>query len=509
MIAATSKTSPYSINGKIAAVRSAPDGDPRSLPPFSPNFRSADMSASAPVSASDRLRRVLALPTFPAVSDDGTALAPDPFSPNALLGGFVVGPENRLAELAVRFAIDGVPIFDRPLGGALDPNDAERFGGSSSRADFETLFRRAADDADADFDAIFDRRGVRLAERRPTLFPLDANETAATPPPSNRSTPNVVGWRPLEDAAFFTPLVFYGPSGSGKTRLVEGICQSRRLADPNKTLYYLSGLDFARSLSNAIRREQTQIFRGLLAQANVLAIENADVLAERDAAQAEFLPVLDAAARERKLVILTFSKIPNEIPGFSSELAARLSAGLLIPTRLPTRETKRRVVERAAEKLGLRLDAATIDFCVETAPPSIGGVCGSLVQAAQEFASRTRNPSPENFRALLEERNPAPTWTLERVVKTVAKQFSVSVADIRSKKRSKTLVLARNVVFYLARKLTDATFQEIGREFSNREHSTALRGARDVAEALETDAELRLQVREIVARLRAEERVEL
>ncbi|MBQ6826733.1 MAG: hypothetical protein IJO46_01860, partial [Thermoguttaceae bacterium] len=97
----------------------------------------------------------------------------------------------------------------------------------------------------------------------------------------------------------------------------------------------------------------------------------------------------------------------------------------------------------------------------------------------------------------------------DRVLKAVAKQFSVSVVEMRSKKRSKSLVLARNVVFYLARKLTDATFQEIGREVSNRDHSTTLRGARDVAEALETDDELRFQVREIVAKLRAEERVEL
>ena len=465
------------------------------------------------------LRRVLALPTFPVVSDDGVALAPDPFSPNALLGGFVAGPENRLAELAVRFAVDGVPIFERPLGETDErSNDAALFGGAPSRSDLETLFQQAVNDAtNADFDAIFDRDAVRvdsrpaLAASTPTLFPLDGRDATnvSDASPARRATPRVVGWRPLEEASFFTPLVFYGPSGSGKTRLVEGICQRRRLAAPGKTLYYLSGADFARALTNAIQRDQTQIFRTLLTQARVVAIENADVLAERDAAQSEFLPILDAAARERKLVIVTLSKPPAEIPGFSPELAARLGAGLVVPTRLPTRATKRFVVERVADKLGLRLDDATIDFCVENSPSSVGGVCGTLVQAAQEFATRTRAPSAENFRAVLKARNPEPTWTLDRVLKTVAKQFSVSVVEMRSKKRSKTLVLARNVVFYLARKLTDATFQEIGREFSNRDHSTTLRGARDVAEALETDAELRLQVREIVEKLRAEERVKL
>ena len=78
------------------------------------------------VSPSAPLRRVLALPFFPAVSDDGVALELDPFSPNALLGGFVSGPENRLAELAVRFAVDGVPVFGRPLGETFGDNEAAR-----------------------------------------------------------------------------------------------------------------------------------------------------------------------------------------------------------------------------------------------------------------------------------------------------------------------------------------------------------------------------------------------
>jgi hypothetical protein len=76
-------------------------------------------------------------------------------------------------------------------------------------------------ETDADFDAIFDRRAVRVAERRPTLFPLDDAATSVSPRPataaSKRSTPAVVGWRPLEEASFFTPRVFYGPSGSGKS----------------------------------------------------------------------------------------------------------------------------------------------------------------------------------------------------------------------------------------------------------------------------------------------------
>ncbi|MCF0233380.1 MAG: tRNA (adenosine(37)-N6)-threonylcarbamoyltransferase complex ATPase subunit type 1 TsaE, partial [Thermoguttaceae bacterium] len=77
-----------------------------------------------------------------------------------------------------------------------------------------------------------------------------------------------------------------GTLGAGKTRLVEGICQSRRLREPRKTFYYMSGSDFYRALLDAVKREQTAVFRRLFGQADVVTIENADDVAEREAARA-------------------------------------------------------------------------------------------------------------------------------------------------------------------------------------------------------------------------------
>jgi len=439
--------------------------------------------------------RVLPLPLFP--TDSEASATPDPFSSDALLGGFLVGSENRMAELATRLAIDGVPVFDRPLGNA--PLDAVASSARTpTRADVEILLNAAENGSQRTSD-IF-RDSFESALFNAPLF--NASRRDAT-------RPAIVGYVPFERVDFLAPLVFYGPSGSGKTRLVEGICQRRRLAAPNKTTYLLPASDFIQALNDAIRRDQTELFRSLFMQASVVAIENADLLSEKEAAQSEFLSLLDAAIKTRKLVVLTFSQLPSAISGFTPDLEARLSSGLLVPTRLPTAETKGEVVDRVARKLGLNLSDDARELCVERLPSSIGGACAALVQAAREFSTLRSTPTYENFEAFFTRREPVREWTLQQIAHTVAKYFSVSVVAMRSKSRSKTLVLARRFVVFFARRLTDATFQEIGRQFSDRDHSTMIYAVKEIEDAYRNDEETRFHLLAVAKLLRAEEKLPL
>ena len=447
------------------------------------------------------LYRVVNLPSFPFHSEGDAVGANDVvkrFSPSELLGGFLVGPENRLVELAYRFAINGVPIFDRAIGAtSLDP--VVRVSAEPSRADVELLLRAAKE---GNVDSFFERDKATPAPSSPLFDMARFNAERRSP-----DVPAIRGYRRLEELTFLTPLVVYGPSGSGKTSIVEGICQSRRVSEPQKTLYYLSAADFSRSLTDSIRRDQTRLFRQLLSQAHVIAIEDADLFSEKDTTQQEFLPILDDAIRTRKLVILTFSRNPATIQGFIPDLAARLVGGLLIPTYSPTDETMRVVVDRVASQLALPFNDEMRELCVQKIPSSIGVICATLVQAAHTLAATRQPLTLEFLDEFLSHRNPSASWSLERIVKTVAKYYAVSVVEMRSKKRSKTLALARSCVVFLARRLTNATFQEIGRQFSNRDHSTMIHAAHEIEEALKTDEELKFHLREITRLLKAENHI--
>ena len=450
-----------------------------------------------PLTRSDSLNSYHAIEIPAPLSDDAaTNAAVRRYSPESLLGGFLVGPENRLAELAYRLAVDGVPVFDRPIGAtSLDP--VETAVQEPSRADVEILLHAAQDGL---LDSVLNRPNAPKVPAN-VLFDMATFNAARRSP----DAPAILGYRPLESLNFSAPLVFYGPSGSGKTRIVEGICQIRRTREPQKSVFYLSAADFARSAANAIQRNQTLLFRQLITQAQVLAIEDADILSEKEAAQFEALAALDESIRAQKLVVFSFSRNPTTIPGFLPDLAARFSSGILIPVNLPTEETKRVVVDLVASKLATPLDEETRQRCVQRLPSTIGAICGTLVQAAQTLATSGKTLSIDNLDDFLARRNPNATWTLDRIIKTVAKYFAVSVVEMRSKKRSKTLVLARSFVVFFARKLTNATFREIGRQFSNRDYSTMIHSTRELTETLENDEELQRHAREIARLLDAED----
>ena len=445
---------------------------------------------------SPNLYHDLEIPT--SLNENNADAVPNPFSPEELLGGFLIGPENGLAELAYRLAADGVPIFDRPIGlSSLDPVEAAVQ--EHSRADVEILLHAAQDGL---LGSVLDQpNGAKISAS--ILFDMATFNASRRSP----ETPSILGYRHLESLSFSAPLIFYGSSGSGKTRLIEGICQIRRTKEPQKTVFYLSASDFSTSAINAIQRNQTLLFRQLVAQAHVLAIEDSDILAEKETAQLEMLATLDEAIRAQKLVIFSFSRNPSTISGFLSDLAARFSSGLLIPVNLPTDETKRVVVDRIASKLALPLDEEMRQLCVQRLPSTVGAICGSLVQAAQTLAISQSALTIDNLDDFLAKRNPDATWTLDRIVKTVAKYFAVSVVETRSKKRSKTLTLARSFVVFFARKLTNATYREIGRQFSNRDHSAMIHATRQLVKALQNDEELQRHAREIARLLNAEDSV--
>lgn len=441
------------------------------------------------------LYHILQLPSFPRPQEsEGEGKQGDTsFSTADLLGGYLAGPENRLAELAARFVMEGTPIFDRPVGDKKSSALASA-NGERSRADVEFLLSAASNAKQS--EAVSQGLNLLFDQARFNEFAKQSGE------------PEIVEYRRFEEVPYLSPLVFYGPSGSGKTRLLEGICQTRRLQEPRKTLYYLSANEFSQALNDAIRRDQAQLFRDLFNRASVVALENCDILSMRETAQIEFLPMLDSALKSRKLVVMTFSQLPSTISGLTPDFVARLSSGLLIPTRLPSRETREFAINRVSERLGLRLDPATFELCVERLPSALSGICASLVQAAREFSTFHTPMTVENMRDYLQRRNPTPEWTLERIIKTVAKYFSVSIVEMRSPKRHKTLVLARQYVAYLARLLTNATLRQIGAQFSARDHSTIVHAIHEMEETLLKSEQARYDLLQLLKLLNAEDKFE-
>ena len=442
--------------------------------------------------------------TFAGASENPKPLLPD---------GFLAGPENRLAETAVHWALGGVPFFaDSPDSTALLRAVSE---GKKRTSRKKSAHSPSLNGTNSELSAVPNTENIPFHR---AAYPLRPDPNAPID-----GFPPVIDYTPLVHLPYAFPLLFYGPSGSGKSHLAHGIFQqflhlnSSHLnfsADPasntpfsegkrgtkwkesnigsksRKKGIYLSGDDFYQTLTRAVAERRTEEWRDYFAECGIVVFDGIHALAGRAAAQRELLAVLALCERSKTLLILTCLAPPHRLDDFAEPLTARLSAGLCVPVFYPGTESRRTLIKRLAELAGVRLTADALAFLTEALPPSVGAMTGAFRQMREIFGWPKKPVSIPKMRLFLEERHPEKVWTLDEIARKSAEHFAVKLSDLRSKSRTKTTVLARNMAIYLARTQTAVTLQELGRWFGGRDHTTILHGFRDIEARLESDTEL-------------------
>ena len=331
--------------------------------------------------------------------------------------------------------------------------------------------------------------------------------TAAQPPwddflvgPENRLVPVAIDaiLEPRDPGP--GPIVFYGPCGSGKTHLAAGLVAAYRARFRRRPAVYIPAVDFGRELADAIDTQTTDDFRHRYRRASLLAIDDVDRLAGKEAAQRELASTLDAAAEAGGHVILTSLAPPGQLAGFLPQLQTRLTGGLTVPLALPGRETRLAIIRRLAEQRGLGLgerEAEALAMGLRASVRRLGGALATL-QATCPPGGGVTLEAVEEY--LAEQRPPAQP-SLRDIAATVARHFSVRLADLRSPSRRQAVVAARDVAMYLARTITGKSLKQIGSFFSGRDHTTVSHGCCKAERLMRTDGVMRQAVERLRAQL--------
>ena len=396
------------------------------------------------------------------------------------LDGFLAGPENRLAETAIHWVLEGIPNFQEE-GAPLSPPPVA--SGKLPGVDWsgEPVGKSSRGRS---------KKEAPVPTVPPAQWPLEKAEKGVP-------LPKIIDYIPFSNVPYLSPLVFYGPAGSGKTHLVQGLYDAWRKIHPMGNGISLTGNDFYRSYTNALERDEMPGFRDFFAASAISVFEDIETLETHPAGQEELLALLENAEMNHSLVILSLSKYPGQIAGFSYQLTARLSGGLTVPVQYPSPESRRLLITRIADSLHFKLKEPVLDLLVQELPPGVGGMYGTLVQLCHQAEGRGQSLTPQSTRDLLEKRTPEKTFTVEEIAKKTSHYFSVRLTDMRGKSRMKTIVLSRNVTIYLARKLTNMTLHELGVWFAGRDHTTILHGYGEIESRLTTDPEIQSALHEI------------
>ena len=304
----------------------------------------------------------------------------------------------------------------------------------------------------------------------------------------------------------YNPLFIYGGSGLGKTHLLTAIQTEIKRTHPDFVIMYVTCEQFTNELIAAIRAGSTEDFRMKYRVADLLLVDDIQFIAGKESTQEEFFHTFNSLHDAHKQIVIASDRPAKEIKSLEERLRTRFEWGLTADVQPPDFETRVAIVKRKAELLHLDLPEDVAEFIANHLKNNIRQLEGAvkklnayyMLEGIQPVISVAQNA----IKDILNETQPVPV-TIEKIIGEVSRTFNVSPADIRGTKRNANVASARRVAIYILREVTGMSMEEIGREFSGRDHSTIVYSLKTMERDMKNDQHLRETVSDIIKNVKA------
>ena len=293
----------------------------------------------------------------------------------------------------------------------------------------------------------------------------------------------------------YNPLFIYGGVGLGKTHLLNAI--GNHVAEQRDLrIAYLTTEQFTNEVINSIRYDKMMDLRKRYRHIDLLMIDDIQFLMGKERTQEEFFHTFNALYEGHKQIVLSSDRFPKDMPDIEERLRSRFEWGLIADLQPPDVETRIAILRKKSEDEGVKLPEDVIQFLSTTMKSNIRELEGSLVRLGA-YASLTGQVisldlAKNVLRDLIGDKKKV--VAMDDIQEAVCAQFHVKLAELKSRRRSKTLVHPRQIAMYLCRQLTDASYPEIGRQFGGKDHTTIIHACRQVTKAKETDTGLQTTI---------------
>jgi len=293
-------------------------------------------------------------------------------------------------------------------------------------------------------------------------------------------------------AKSYNPLFIYGGVGLGKTHLLNSI--GNYIADrTDLRIAYVTTEQFTNEVINSIRYDRMMELRRRYRNVDMLLIDDIQFLAGKERTQEEFFHTFNSLYEARKQIVLSSDRFPKEMPSMEERLRSRFEWGLIADLQQPDFETRIAILRKKSDEEGIVIHEDVIQLLASNLKNNIRELEGALIRLGA-YASLTGQQitvgmAKNILRDLLGSKRKV--ITAEDIQDAVATRFHLKISDLKSKRRTKTLVYPRQIAMFLCRDLTDASFPEIGRDFGGKDHTTIIHACKQMQKSQETDATLR------------------
>lgn len=296
----------------------------------------------------------------------------------------------------------------------------------------------------------------------------------------------------------YNPLYIYGSPGLGKTHLLYAITNEIMRLNPSFNIIYVKGEDFTNELVEALQKKTPLQFREKYRHADVLLMDDIQFIAGRDSTQEEFFHTYNALYETGKQIIMTSDKPPKDIKELEERLRSRFEGGPIVKIDPPDIELRTAIIKKKFELMKIDIPNEVVMYLSENLKDNIRQIEG-VIKKMNAYCLMCN----EKITLSLAEKSISDIITLtskidgNKIVNSASEKYNLPKDVILGKKHSKDIVWARHMSIYVMRKLTDMSFNEIGK-FFNRDHSTVMASVEKIEHEAEKNPSVAKEIQELI-----------
>ncbi len=302
-----------------------------------------------------------------------------------------------------------------------------------------------------------------------------------------------------EDIAHYNPLYLYGGVGMGKTHLLNAI--GLQLKEKNKVMF-ISAERFMYQFVKSIKSNEMVKFKEYFRNTDILLIDDIQFMNGKEAMQEEFFHTFNALLDKNSQIIISADRPPNKLTRIQERIKSRFSGGLVVDIQNPDYELRYKIIKSKTEELKLSYSNQVViseeiqKFLSTEIKTSIRELVGALNRIVSFTRIYNKVPSLSEVKIVLKDllnltENKVDIDTIQTIV---CKYYKISKNEMLSPRRSRYLVRPRQTAIYLAKMLTSKSLPEIGRSFSNRDHTTVIHSVKTIERLRKEDSELNINI---------------
>ena len=274
----------------------------------------------------------------------------------------------------------------------------------------------------------------------------------------------------------YNPLFLYGSSGLGKTHLMKAVANEVKRQKPEFNIILIKGEDFTNELVRSIEKKTTAKFKEKYRNADMLLIDDIQFIAGKVSTQEEFFHTFNSLYDAGKQIILTSDRPPKDIQHLEERIQSRFEGGLIVDIQPPDTELRVAILKRKAQLMNVNLSDEVLNFLGENVKSNIRQLEGVIKKLGAYSLVNGSKITVDTARTVLSgviSGTVPPALVAEQIIENISKRYNVSIEDIKGKKRTTEIALARHISIYVIRNVTNLSLQNTAKIFG-RDHTTIL-----------------------------------